>query len=134
MCSINYTTNNFDLGDTIPVGNEESKTAEAPSHDQIKAVAHMRIADAAQVLGIKEANLRALSRVVGFKRWPGRKLSSVINQAKVLNVYSRMATFCVQKTNFPIALLSGGSTSKLHLYIYQGGHQCRASTAAQQKR
>lgn len=62
-------------------GNESK--SEAPSHDEIKAVAHMRIADAAQALGIKEAKLRTLSRQVGFKRWPGRKLSSVLNQAKV---------------------------------------------------
>lgn len=83
LCSLNHRT--AGVGDeSIDSGKRERK-AETPSQDDIKAGAHMRTADAVQVLGIQEAKLRTLSRSVGFKRWPGRKLSSVINQAKVLN-------------------------------------------------
>lgn len=58
------------------------KRCPPPSHEDIKAVAHMRIADAAILLGVKESKLRILSRATGFPRWPGRKLKAVISQVK----------------------------------------------------
>jgi RWP-RK domain len=83
----------FDLV-TSRTNSDEASTTASPSLEAIKAVAHMRIADAAQVLGIKEAKLRTLSRLVGFKRWPGRKLSSVIYQAKVCHMSVAVWLLC----------------------------------------
>lgn len=101
--------------------------SETPSHDDIKAVAHMRIADAAQALGIKEAKLRTLSRQVGFRRWPGRKLSSVLNQAKVIYITIEPGSsvdHCFHSSGLDLHRPNIDSLKR----------QCRASTAAQQRR
>lgn len=54
-----------------------------PSHKEVKAVLHMNQTEAAKVLGISDAKLRTLQRAMGLKRWPGRKLNSVMNHKKV---------------------------------------------------
>lgn len=54
-----------------------------PSMEDIQGVAHMRMVDAAKVLGIKESKLRYMSRHAGFARWPGRKIKAKLNHFKV---------------------------------------------------
>lgn len=81
-----------------------SRDIDEPSIEEVKAVAHMKHADAAQFLGVTESKLRKLSLKAGFKRWPARRLQSFQMHKKVFTYWSALSIDCNNNFNVRDAL------------------------------